>query len=47
MADDIRWAASELDRKGERVLTWRVMRLAGLGEDVGDCVRAVLDPTRK
>jgi hypothetical protein len=39
----IRWAVGELDRRGERVLTWRVMRLAGLGEDYSDRVGAVLE----
>ena len=39
----IRWAVNELDCRGEQVLTWRVMRLAGLGGNYSELVEAVLE----
>jgi Tn7-like transposition protein D len=39
----IRWAVGELDRRREPVVSWRVMRLAGLGENLSERVRSVLD----
>ncbi|MCY7368821.1 MAG: TnsD family transposase [Chamaesiphon sp.] len=39
----IRWAVNELDRRGKQVLNWRVMRLAGLGEDVSDLVGLAIE----
>jgi hypothetical protein len=38
----IRWAMGELDRRREPLVSWRVMRLAGLGENTSDRVREVL-----
>ena len=40
------WAQRDLevlDRRGDRVLTWRVMRLAGLGENINDRVGEFLE----
>ena len=39
----IRWAVNELDLRREQVLTWRVMRLAGLGENISDRVGEFLE----
>ena len=39
----IRWAIRELNRRQEPVVSWRVMRLAGLGENISNRVRAVLE----
>ena len=39
----IRWAVNELDRRGEQVLAWRVVRLAGVGANIIDRVVAVLE----
>lgn len=39
----MRWTVNELDRRGEPVIEWRVIRLAGLGDDVNVRVKACLD----
>ena len=39
----IRWAMGELDRRREPVVSWRVMRLAGLGGNISDRVKRVLE----
>jgi Tn7-like transposition protein D/TniQ len=39
----IRWAVGELDRRREPVVSWRVMRLAGLGENISDRVQRALE----
>jgi hypothetical protein len=38
----IQWALDELDRRGEEVRTWKVMRLAGLREEEFDRVERVV-----
>jgi Tn7-like transposition protein D/TniQ len=38
----IRWAVNELDRRGEPLMEWRVIRLAGLGAGISTEVRDVL-----
>ena len=39
----IRWAMGELDRRREPVVSWRVMRLAGLGGNISDRVKYSLE----
>jgi hypothetical protein len=39
----IRWAIGELDRRREPMVSWRVMRLAGLGGSISDRVQRVLE----
>jgi hypothetical protein len=39
----IRWAIGELDRRRKPVVSWRVMRLAGLGGDISDRVKWLLE----
>ena len=39
----IRWAMGELNRSREPVVSWRVMRLAGLGGNISDRVQRVLE----
>jgi hypothetical protein len=39
----IRWAIGELDRKREPMVSWRVMRLAGLGRNINERVRGILE----
>jgi hypothetical protein len=39
----IRWAIDELDRQREPVVSWRVMRLAGLGGNISDRVKWLLE----
>jgi hypothetical protein len=39
----IRWAMGELDRRREPMVAWRVMRLAGLGGNISDRVKRVLE----
>jgi hypothetical protein len=39
----IRWAVGELDRRREPMVSWRVMRLAGLGGNISDRVKCSLE----
>jgi hypothetical protein len=39
----IRWAIGELDRRREPMVCWRVMKLAGLGGNISDLVRDILE----
>jgi Tn7-like transposition protein D len=39
----IRWAMGELDRRREPLVSWRVMRLAGLGGNISNRVQRVLE----
>jgi Tn7-like transposition protein D len=39
----IRWAMGELDRRQEPLVSWRVMRLAGLGGNINERVRVILE----
>jgi Tn7-like transposition protein D/TniQ len=39
----IRWAMGELDRRREPMVSWRVMRLAGLGGNINERVREILE----
>jgi Tn7-like transposition protein D/TniQ len=39
----IRWAMGELDRRREPLVSWRVMRLAGLGGNISDRVQRALE----
>jgi hypothetical protein len=39
----IRWAINELDLRKESVVSWRVMRLAGLGGNISDRVKDSLE----
>ncbi len=39
----IQWAIIELDRRGEEIKDWKVLRLAGLREDLSDQVKIALE----
>ncbi|MGI0484865.1 TnsD family Tn7-like transposition protein [Pantanalinema rosaneae CENA516] len=39
----VRWAAEILDRRGERVESWKVVRLAGLRPDYSEKVEQAID----
>jgi hypothetical protein len=39
----IEWAVEELDRRGEEVKEWKILRLAGLKGECGERVRNTLE----
>lgn len=39
----IKWAIAELDRQGEEIKEWKILRLAGLKEDLSNRVREHLE----
>ncbi len=39
----IEWAAQELDRQGEDILEWKILRVAGLRENCSDKVKEAIE----
>lgn len=38
----VEWAVEELDRRGEEIMEWKILKLAGLRENCSDRVRGAI-----
>ena len=43
----IEWAVKELERQGEEIMEWKILRLAGLRENCSEKVRAKIEKVLK